>query len=140
MLTRSSRLYSPRKESIYSEDSADESGFIMRGSARTNSMICNGDESISDFSPGKAPKSLRGITSIAEAGTPVLASSSSQDNGGQETHHPGAFMMHTRRHTAPDARPSFGNAMSNSGSMVSQFPLGVMSLPSPLSTSLVCIN
>lgn len=96
-------------------------------------------ESVGDFSMDKAPRSLRGITTIAESDAAIpsgLATAPSGTSsayaspfqapqhqfsyhreGDQHFIHPSSYMMHSRRHTVHDApRSVFNNGTGNPSS------------------------
>jgi hypothetical protein len=123
------------------ESDNDRGGNTNAASNRRDSSAA-ANESDGDFIMDKAPRSLRGITSIADSHTPIpsglgVPASASANSSGYDSpyqsaqqqygqyqeeqymnSHPSSYMMHNRRHTVPDASRALFNA-TPAGSEVS---------------------
>lgn len=123
----------------------DRGGDTSAMSSRDESMH-RANESDGDFSMDKAPRSLRGITSIADPSASIpsgLATESSgtssayaspypghqhfgqpRENDQQHYSHPASYMMHSRRHTVPDASRNVFPSGTMSGVETNSVSLG----------------
>lgn len=142
------------------ESDNDRGGNTSANSGRGESSHTP-NESDGDFSMEKAPRSLRGITSIADSHTPVpsgLGAGSasaagtysasqhyashqqygSHDDMSHESSHPGSYMMHARRHTVPDASRALfapGSSAANDATVSARFHFLSISMSTKASQS-----